>query len=88
MNAQTALAWSLSIAEICLILAMACAVFRLARGPRAQDRVVSLDALYLEVHPNPQEALSDSACMISISQLPQLLEQAKTIDSIVKRMLQ
>ena len=48
MNAQTTLAWSLTIAEICLILAMACAVFRLARGPRAQDRVVSLDALYLD----------------------------------------
>ena len=29
-------------------MAMACAVFRLVRGPRAQDRVVSLDALYLD----------------------------------------
>lgn len=48
MNASTMLAWCLTIAEICLVLAMACAVFRLARGPRAQDRVVSLDALYLD----------------------------------------
>ena len=48
MNAQTTLAWSLTIAEIALVLAMACAVFRLVRGPRAQDRVVGLDALYLD----------------------------------------
>jgi len=48
MTSQTMLAWCLTIAEICLILAMACAVFRMARGPRAQDRVVSLDALYLD----------------------------------------
>ncbi len=47
MSAQTILAWSLTIAEICLVFAMACAVFRLARGPRAQDRVVGLDALYV-----------------------------------------
>lgn len=48
MNAQTTLTWSLTVAEIALVLAMACAVFRLARGPRAQDRVASLDALYLD----------------------------------------
>ena len=28
-------------------LAMACALFRLLRGPRAQDRVLALDTLYV-----------------------------------------
>jgi len=30
-----------------LALAMACALFRLLRGPRAQDRVLALDTLYV-----------------------------------------
>jgi multicomponent K+:H+ antiporter subunit F len=41
------LAWSLGLAQMCLALAMACAVFRLAKGPRAQDRILGLDTLYL-----------------------------------------
>jgi len=45
---------------------------------------VGIDALYFEVHPNPRSAFSDSACMLSMSQLPQLLKQVKTVDSIVK----
>ena len=45
---------------------------------------VGIDALYFEVHPNPHSALSDSACMLSMSQLSQLLKQVKIIDSIVK----
>jgi multicomponent K+:H+ antiporter subunit F len=47
MSAQTILAWSLNIAEMCLVLAMACAAFRMLRGPRAQDRVLGLDAFYV-----------------------------------------
>jgi multicomponent K+:H+ antiporter subunit F len=39
--------WSVLIAQILLALAMACAAFRLLRGPRAQDRVLGLDALYV-----------------------------------------
>ena len=39
--------WSLSIAQMLLALAMACAVFRMIKGPRAQDRVLSLDSLYV-----------------------------------------
>ncbi|KAK0341519.1 hypothetical protein LTR94_026029 [Friedmanniomyces endolithicus] len=35
------------MAQIILGLAMGCAVFRVVRGPRAQDRVLGLDALYL-----------------------------------------
>ena len=42
----TILSWSLLIAQILLALAMTIAAFRMIRGPRAQDRVLSLDALY------------------------------------------
>lgn len=41
------LAGSLVIAQILLSLAMACAVYRMIRGPRAQDRVLGFDALYV-----------------------------------------
>lgn len=43
----TLLVWSLTIAEIMLALAMLAAVYRMIKGPRAQDRVLSLDALYI-----------------------------------------
>lgn len=43
----TLLSWSLMIAQILLGMAMAIACFRMMRGPRAQDRIVSLDALYV-----------------------------------------
>lgn len=39
--------WSLLAAQILLGIAMAIAAFRMIRGPRAQDRIVSLDALYV-----------------------------------------
>ena len=38
----------LRVAEAMLALAMACAVIRLLRGPRAQDRVLALDTLYVD----------------------------------------
>jgi multicomponent K+:H+ antiporter subunit F len=38
---------SLLIAQVLLALAMSCATFRLLRGPRAQDRVLALDTLYV-----------------------------------------
>jgi multicomponent K+:H+ antiporter subunit F len=41
------LSWSLLIAQILLGIAMAICCFRMMRGPRAQDRIVSLDALYV-----------------------------------------
>jgi multicomponent K+:H+ antiporter subunit F len=43
----TILFWSLSIAQMLLALAMAAAVYRMIKGPRAQDRVLSLDSLYI-----------------------------------------
>lgn len=39
--------WSLTIAQVMLVLAMACNAYRLARGPRAQDRILCLDAMYV-----------------------------------------
>lgn len=41
------LGWSVFLAQIMLGLAMACAAYRLLRGPRAQDRVLGLDTLYV-----------------------------------------
>ncbi len=41
------LSWSVTIAQIALALAMACACLRMFRGPRAQDRVLGLDTLYI-----------------------------------------
>lgn len=35
-------------AQILLLLAMGMAIVRMARGPRAQDRVLALDALYID----------------------------------------
>lgn len=43
----TVLTWSLNAAQLALALAMACATFRMAWGPRAQDRVLGLDTLYV-----------------------------------------
>lgn len=44
---STMLAWSVIAAQILLGLAMACATFRVLWGPRAQDRVVGFDSLYV-----------------------------------------
>jgi len=39
--------WSVTIAQVLLAVAMALAAFRVIYGPRAQDRVLALDAVYL-----------------------------------------
>jgi multicomponent K+:H+ antiporter subunit F len=39
------LTWSIAVAQILLGLAMACAAYRILRGPRAQDRVLGFDTL-------------------------------------------
>jgi multicomponent K+:H+ antiporter subunit F len=41
------LTWSITIAQVLLLAAMACATIRVVRGPRAQDRVLAFDALYI-----------------------------------------
>jgi len=41
------LIWSVAVAQVLLCLAAGCAMVRLVRGPRAQDRVLGLDTLYV-----------------------------------------
>lgn len=38
---------ALTLSKIFLTLAMAAVAFRILRGPRAQDRVIGMDALYV-----------------------------------------
>ncbi|HEY1327326.1 MAG TPA: K+/H+ antiporter subunit F [Casimicrobiaceae bacterium] len=38
---------ALMLAQVLLALAMACAFLRLVRGPRAQDRVLAFDTMYV-----------------------------------------
>ena len=44
---QSLVMLALVAAQVMLALAMACAAVRLAIGPRAQDRVLALDTLYV-----------------------------------------
>lgn len=39
--------WAVLLAQVMLVLAMALAIYRMAHGPRAQDRVLGLDTLYV-----------------------------------------
>jgi len=43
----TFLYWAIFIAQTFFALGMVCAMVRLLRGPRAQDRVLALDTLYV-----------------------------------------
>ena len=45
---------------------------------------VGCDAIFMEVHPNPDKAKSDGPNMLKLSQLPELLKQIKTLDSAVR----
>lgn len=45
---------------------------------------VGIDALFLEVHPDPEKGLSDAATMLPLAELPALLQQAVAIDAIVR----
>jgi multicomponent K+:H+ antiporter subunit F len=44
---ETVLLWAITVAQLLLFLAMACCTARMMIGPRAQDRVMALDALYV-----------------------------------------
>lgn len=39
--------WSVAAAQMMLVAAMTCYAYRVVRGPRAQDRVLCLDAMYV-----------------------------------------
>lgn len=43
----TILTYAIWFAQGCLALALICALVRILKGPRAQDRVVGLDTLYV-----------------------------------------
>lgn len=39
--------WALAVSQVMLGSAMACAAYRILAGPRAQDRVLGFDTLYV-----------------------------------------
>jgi 2-dehydro-3-deoxyphosphooctonate aldolase (KDO 8-P synthase) len=45
---------------------------------------VGIDALFLEVHPDPKSALSDAASQLPLSELKELLIELKEIDQLIK----
>ncbi len=45
---------------------------------------VGIDALFLEVHPDPSKAMSDAASQLPLSGLERLLVEIKKIDGLVK----
>ena len=45
---------------------------------------IGIDALFLEVHDNPAEALSDGPNMVQLDNLKKLLQDVTTIDKIVR----
>ena len=45
---------------------------------------VGIDALFLEVHPDPSKALSDAASQLPLNELENLLVEIKKIDYLVK----
>ena len=47
MSVLAILGWAITSAQVMLGLAMCCATFRLVTGPRAQDRILGLDTLYV-----------------------------------------
>ena len=47
MSAATILFWGLGVAQALLLLSMLLATWRMMGGPRAQDRILGLDTLYL-----------------------------------------
>jgi len=46
---------------------------------------IGIDALFLEVHPNPSDALSDSDSQLPISELQQVLMEVQEIDELIKK---
>lgn len=44
---STVIGWSVTIAQTLLGVAMVCALIRVLIGPRAQDRIVGFDSLYV-----------------------------------------
>ena len=47
---------------------------------------VGIDALFLEVHPDPANALSDAESQLPLSELEKLLTEIQQIDTLVKKL--
>ncbi|MDP4114780.1 MAG: 3-deoxy-8-phosphooctulonate synthase [Bacteroidota bacterium] len=45
---------------------------------------IGIDALFLEVHPDPKNALSDAGSQLALSELKELLIEIKAIDEVIK----
>ena len=45
---------------------------------------VGVDAIFAEVHPNPDKAFSDAANQLKLSEIEKILQQAIEIDNIIK----
>ena len=56
-------------------------IFPIARAGVA----AGCDALFIETHPNPAEALSDAGSQLKLDLLEELVKQVKAIDDLVKR---
>ncbi len=48
---------------------------------------VGISGLFLETHPNPEQALSDGANSLKLSEMKKLLETLKILDNTVKELL-
>ena len=46
---------------------------------------VGIDGLFLEVHPDPDNAISDAANQVKLSDIRQILTQAKAFDTLAKQ---
>ncbi len=58
-------------------------IFPLARAGVS----IGIDGIFIETHPDPQNALSDASSMLPLNQLESLLVQIKQIDEMVKEFL-
>ncbi len=45
---------------------------------------IGIDGLFLEVHPDPKNALSDAGSQLNLDQLEELLIEVQKIDRVVK----
>ena len=48
-------------------------------------QAVGVDGLFIETHPHPEQAISDAANQVRLSDMPALLKQAVEIDSIINK---
>jgi 2-dehydro-3-deoxyphosphooctonate aldolase (KDO 8-P synthase) len=49
---------------------------------------VGIDGLFLEVHPDPDNAISDAANQVRLSDIEDILKQAIAIDQLNKQLTQ